>query len=397
MRITYFTDTYRIGGAERFLANVVAGAAGAGHEVVIVSTQASVLELVAGEVPASALVRVTADISGPMSRQARIAAFARAFPELALALRRTRPHLVHVNNGGYPGSELCRAATIVARFARTPSCVLSVNSAPLSRDVSHPKIEAIADRLVWRSVDAVHVGTAFVERRLCELRGMPADLGARIPYGVAEPTGTIDAVEALRRRLANGNALLVGMVSAAAEVEKGHAVFVEALARAGPDVNGVIVGAHPEGLSQDVASSGLSGRVAVVGHVPPADFGTHLRAIDLLVVPSTAYESLPLVILEAMAAAKPVFASRLSGIPEAVTDGSTGRLFDPGSVDQLAALLRHANRARDELVSMGKAGHERWRARFSTDAMTTSMLDLYERLVAPRNHSHTGRTNVSKR
>jgi len=397
MRITFFTDTYRIGGAERVLANLVAGAAAAGHEVTVVSTQASVLELIAGEGASAALIRVTAEISGLPSRNARIAAFARAFPELALALRRTRPQLVHVNNGGYPGSELCRAATLVARFARRPRCVLSVNSAPFSRELSYPTIEAIADRLVWRSVDAVHVATAFVDRRLSELRGMPENLGVQIPYGVAEPSATVDAVEALRGRLTDGNALLVGMVSAAGEVEKGHSVLVEALARAGPDVQAVVVGAHPEGLLRQVAARGLSGRVAIVGHVPAAEFGAYLRAIDLLVVPSTAYESLPLVVLEAMAAGKPVFASRLSGIPEAVLDGTTGRLFEPGDVDELAALLREATRARDELVSMGMVGRERWRERFSTHAMLTSMLNLYERLVAPRNRSHTGRTNVSRR
>ena len=254
MRITYFTDTYRIGGAERFLANVVAGAAGAGHEVTVVSTQDSVLELMAGEARSAALVRVTGDISGLPSRNARIVAFARAFPEFALALRHTRPQLVHVNNGGYPGSELCRAATLVARFARAPRCVLSVNSAPLSRELSYPKIEAIADRLVWRSVDAVHVATAFVDHRLSELRGMPEDLGVRIPYGVAEPSAAVDAVEALRGRLTDGNALLVGMVSAAGEVEKGHSVLVEALARAGPDVRAVVVGAHPERLLRQVTA-----------------------------------------------------------------------------------------------------------------------------------------------
>ena len=123
--------------------------------------------------------------------------------------------------------------------------------------------------------------------------------------------------------------------------------------------------------------------MAVVGRVSAADFGAHLRAIDLLVVPSTAYESLPLVILEAMAAARPVFASRLSGIPEAVVNGVTGRLFEPGAVDELAALLHHAAEARDELMTMGKAGGERWRAEYSIDAMTTSILHLYERLVGP--------------
>src|SRR5436305_15352442 len=97
-----------------------------------------------------------------------------------------------------------------------------------------------------------------------------------------------------------------------------------------------------------------------------------------------------------MAAGKPVFASRLSGIPEAVVDGTTGRLFEPGAVDELAALLREATRTCEELVTMGMVGRERWRESFSTHAMTTSMLKLYERLVAPRNR-YTGRAHVRKR
>ena len=76
MRITYFTDTYRIGGAERFLANVVAGAADAGHEVTVVSTQESVLELVADEVTTATLVRVNGrhlgtDVAAGAHRQVR--------------------------------------------------------------------------------------------------------------------------------------------------------------------------------------------------------------------------------------------------------------------------------------------------------------------------------------
>src|SRR6476659_7313000 len=119
MRITYFADTFRIGGAERFLADVVAGAAGAGHEVTVVSPQASVLEFIAVEAPAAETVRSREVWTRP-SRRARIGAFARALPELSIALRRTRADLVHVSNGGYPGSDLCRAAAIAARFAGRP-------------------------------------------------------------------------------------------------------------------------------------------------------------------------------------------------------------------------------------------------------------------------------------
>jgi glycosyltransferase involved in cell wall biosynthesis len=390
MRITYFADTYRLGGAERFLTSVIAGAVGGGHDVTMISPQASVLELVGAEVPAATLVRLKTDLWASTPRPARRGAFARVLCETAVAFRRARPQLIHINNGGYPGSDVCRAAAIVTHVAGGARCVLSVHSAPWPRPGSHPRAHAIADGLVWRSVDAVHVGTAFGQRRLAELRAMPPDLGRHIPYGVAEPSGTTDAVAALRRRLAPENELLVGMVSATAEVEKGHAVLAWALAQAGPDVRAVIVGANPgDDFVGWLAASGLSDRVAVVGRVQSADFGAHLRAMDVLVVPSTAYESLPLVILEAMAAGKPVFGSRLSGIPEAVDDGTTGRLFEPGAVEKLATLLRQATGTRDELANMGRRGRERWQATFSTAVMTASMLDLYERLV--------GRTKVIKR
>ena len=142
--------------------------------------------------------------------------------------------------------------------------------------------------------------------------------------------------------------------------------------------------------SRWLGASGLSDRVAVVGRVPSADFGAHLRAIDVLVVPSTAYESLPLVILEAMAAGKPVFASRLSGIPEAVVDGTTGRLFEPGAVERARGAATPGDRRRaTSWRTWEGAAASGGSATFSTAVMTTSMLDLYERLV--------GRTKVIKR
>jgi glycosyltransferase involved in cell wall biosynthesis len=385
MRITYFTDTFRIGGAERFLADLAAGVTNAGHEVTVVSPQTSVLELIAGEVPAARVIRSRPDVWARTSRRARMAAFAHAVPELLVVLRRTRPHLLHFNNGGYPGSELCRAATVSARFAGARKRVLTVHSTPWQRAVSPPHLHAIADGLVWRSVDAVHVGTAFAAKRLGELRGMPPALGRHIPYGVREPLGTSDAVTTLRARFAPGTGILVGMISATGEVEKGHAVFADALARARPDIHALIVGAHPgDEFDQQLAQAGLAERVALVGRVPSAEFGAHLRAIDLLVVPSTAYESLPLVVLEAMAAGKPVFASRLSGIPEAVGDGETGRLFTPCAAGELATMLDEAASDPGKLAQMGEAAHDRWKTMFSVTRMTTSMLELYEELTGGR-------------
>ncbi len=64
-----------------------------------------------------------------------------------------------------------------------------------------------------------------------------------------------------------------------------------------------------------------------------------LASLDFLVVPSIWEENSPLVIREAFAAAVPVIASRIGGIPETLVDGAGGMLFEPGDVNELTRLL----------------------------------------------------------
>src|SRR4051812_4047637 len=368
MRVAYFADTPRIGGAERYLADVAAGTAAAGHEVVVVSPQLEVLELVARFARG---VRAGDDAyARSPSPAARAAALARSAPAIGRALARTGADLLHVNNGGYPGSDLCRVATIVAA-ARIRRRVLGVHSVPWARADSIPAVQAAVDRAVWASAHAVVGATEIVGEGLRNERGMPGRLYRKVPYGVREPGGRDDA-SALRASLAPDGRLLVGMVSGTADPEKGHAVLVSALAAAGADVRAVVVGALPDGLDD------VDGRVTLAGRVP--EVGPYLHAVDAVVVPSTAYESLPLVVLEAMAAGKAVIASRLSGIPEAVVDGQTGKLFTPGSVAELTALLRDAAADRDALAALGRAGRARWEQTYSVEAMVAATLDLYESL-----------------
>jgi glycosyltransferase involved in cell wall biosynthesis len=386
MRIAYFMDTPRLGGAERFLADLAAGADAAGHEVTVLSPQRFLLDYVK-ETAFDANFELAGRVDYFSARPglATIASLVRAMPGLRRTIGRSRTDVLHINNGGYPGSDLSRLAALVAPFAGSPHCVLSVHNPAWSRETSQPHLQAIVDRLVWRSVDVVHATSAFVENTLSALRGMPAALGTHIPYGVAEPAGSTGEVSELRRQFSRApSRVLLGIVAATGELHKGHAILLDALALAGVDFDLVVVGSHPgEPFLEQITRLMLEERVSVVGPVSSREVGPYLRAIDLLVVPSTGFESLPFVVLEAMAAGKPVFASSLAGIPEAVLDGETGRLFTAGSVAELAELLRQASRNPVLLGRMGAAGHERWRERFSVDAMVAAMLRLYEGF-APR-------------
>jgi glycosyltransferase involved in cell wall biosynthesis len=383
MRIAYLTDVDRIGGAERFLATIASGAVGAGHDVTVLSPQPFLLDFMHEAVPHARLSLSRVDVAASASRWPRLGALARAAPSLPVSLARLNTELLHVNNGGYPGSDLCRSAAIAARFVRVPRRLLSVHSAPWPREFSQPQLQAVVDRAVWGSVDAVHATTSFVEARLSELRGMPTGLGRHVPYGVAVPPRDAERVAALRHRLVGSdNAMVVGMISATVDEAKGHGVLIDALARAGTGIRAVIVGPHPgDAFRRRIQELGLAGRVTVEGSVPSVSVADYLYAVDTVVVPSTAFESLPLVVLEAMAAAKAVLASRLSGIPEAVVDGATGRLFAPGAADELAMLLVEANGDRDGLAGLGRAGFERWRSEYSSERMTAAMLELYDELL----------------
>jgi glycosyltransferase involved in cell wall biosynthesis len=379
MRIAYLTDTPRPGGAERVLEQLAEAAVSAGHDVVLLAPQRWLLERAAAAIPGLRTrelgFRASLEELGPA---ARLGALAAALPGLVGALRAERPDVLHVNNGGYPGSDLCRLAIIAGRLARVPRRLLTVHAVPRARAESIPIVQAIADRLVWASRPTVVGATAVVEQGLRGQRGMPAGLSwAQIPYGVAEPDGAQDAA-AFRAQLGvPPDAILVGMVSATDDAQKGHRVLVEALAEVA-GIHAAIVGADPPvDVLERVADLELGDRVAVAGRVP--EIGPVYHAIDALVVPSIADESLPLVVLEAMAAARPVIASRLSGIPEAVRDGETGRLFEPGDVDGLASALRELAADPAGARAWGTSARAAWAQRYSLHAMTGATLALYER------------------
>ncbi len=377
MRILYVTDTRGIGGAERYLATLAEGAAERGHEALLLAPQEEVVAWLRREAPSVHAERAFSDAYHDASNPARRgAALLALLPRLAHSLRRLRPDVVHVNNGGFPGSDLCRIALPAARLAGVALRTITVHSSPWPRDhLTDPRIQALADRLVWSSAHVVICPSEAVVEGLTVRRRMPASLGRTIHYGVAAVLHEPRAAAGLRERLAPDGELLVGMVSARPEEPKGYGVLLEALAVAGDRVRGVVVGPPPEDLAARAHAAGLSRRLAIEG--PRGNVGDYYAAFDVLAVPSTSGECMPLVILEAASVGTPTFASRLSGIPEAIADGVDGRLFRPGAAEELGEIMRSAELDRGRIAAMGRAARERWQSHFQPDAMVRSTLALY--------------------
>jgi glycosyltransferase involved in cell wall biosynthesis len=163
---------------------------------------------------------------------------------------------------------------------------------------------------------------------------------------------------------------------------KGHDVLLRALALSRSEASLTLAGRGPlrGELERLAAALGLDRRVRFAGD---AGEGRELLAdCDLFVHPSRT-EGLGTAVLDAMVAGRPVLASRAGGLPEAVVDGSTGWLVEPGRPERLAAALdRIDDAARQDpglLARRGAAGRDRVLERFGVAAMVGGVREVYDR------------------
>ena len=101
-----------------------------------------------------------------------------------------------------------------------------------------------------------------------------------------------------------------------------------------------IVGEGPErpALERQIMTSGLQGRIYLIGQVPRADLPGYYRYADLVVMTSKS-EGIPVVLMEAMAHERLVLAPAITGIPELVEHQRTGFLYQPGSLPDFVSAV----------------------------------------------------------
>jgi len=181
------------------------------------------------------------------------------------------------------------------------------------------------------------------------------------------------------------DAFLVGNVGRLA-LQKGQRHLIAAmplLLERVPRARAIIAGGGDlEDYLRDLASEmGVADQVHVLG--PRKDVPALMHAIDLFVVPSVS-EGFGLVLLEAMAAGRPIVASRVATIPEVVADGETGLLVPAGDPLALASALAELAEQPSTAARMGEAGRERLRRQFSVEKMVGDTELLYRELLDER-------------
>jgi glycosyltransferase involved in cell wall biosynthesis len=165
--------------------------------------------------------------------------------------------------------------------------------------------------------------------------------------------------------------------------QKGQDVLVQAMAdvaRAEPRARLVLVGDGPEKrrLERLVRRLGLGERVTLAGQ--RRDVVRALSAADLFASASR-YEGLPLAVMEAMAAAKPVVATRVDSLPELIADGESGLLVPPEEPGRLAGACLEVLKGPGLARRLGAAARRRIEEGFTLEAMISAHESLYEEVL----------------
>jgi glycosyltransferase involved in cell wall biosynthesis len=273
----------------------------------------------------------------------------------------------------------------VGFWARLAGIRTVIASRRWGADSSRPRLDTL-NRAMSRRATRLLVNSSAVGTRLVQQEGYSPERVTVVPnFLEPEAFEVLDAAERERRLAALGvpaGGWVVGIVARLSAV-KNHALLLHAVRRltaADPSVHIVIVGDGPTrtDLEQLARSLELQERVTFTGTLPNRPNPHDL--FDLSVLTSRS-EGFPNAVVEAMAAARPIVATDVGGVRDAVTDGETGLLVPSDDEARLAAAIQQLRDDPARAEAMGRAGRRAAKERFSQEVVLNQLIELYEELA----------------
>ena len=290
-------------------------------------------------------------------------------------LGRERPDLLHVHHV-WPAADRYLAA--LAAAAGVPRLVVTEHI----EGHSHSEAQVRLKIRELERADAVTAVSAAVADSLVRDYGVDRARLRVVPNGAEPPDEVAErpAVRRLREELGAGVLRPLWVCAGRLEEQKGQDVLLDALAevrRRGLEFVAVLAGEGRQraALEERARALGLEANVRFAGQVD--DVGPLLAAADAVAMPSR-WEGLPLVLLEALARGRPVVASAVGGVPEAVSDGEHARLVPPGDALALAGALEEFHRHPDAALRMGWRGAMRVRERYTWERVVETFEAVYD-------------------
>jgi glycosyltransferase involved in cell wall biosynthesis len=180
-----------------------------------------------------------------------------------------------------------------------------------------------------------------------------------------------------------GDRFAVGWIGRMTAVKRTDDVLIafKSLRDSGVDAVLCMVGDGPDRLplEQRAQELGVARDTVFLGY--QEDVAPFYAAFDVLVLPS-GNEGTPVTVIEALAAERPVVATRVGGVPDVVRDGEDGFLVEAGATEDLADRLGRLARDPALRARMGKKGRERVLPRYAVKRLVDDVDELYRSLLS---------------
>lgn len=308
-----------------------------------------------------------------------------AVAELVRLINKEKFHLIHTQ-----GARADFFARVAVKFSHRPYLVSTIQMPVDGFNVAiHRRIlYRFFDRFLERYVDRFIVVSKNLKNFLIKTRQIPSKKIVKIYNGIEidsfKPNLQAKDYKQLKKSFnINEETFTVGAIGRLCW-QKGFEYFLRSIPkiiRNNNKVNFLLIGAGPlekplENLAKRLE---IDKRVVFTGFRD--DIRSILAMIDVLVVPSIR-EGFPMIILEAMAMAKPIIASNLPGISEQLINGTTGCLVHPKDPEAISNAIMDLIADREKGIRLGARARQHVIENFSNEKMVNKVEQVYQELLS---------------
>ncbi len=311
-----------------------------------------------------------------------------AVTRLVGEIRRVRPHILHTHTA--KAGAVGRAAALLAGDARPPVIVHTYHGHVLTGyfDPLRTQFFRETERALARHTDRLIAVGPEVRDDLVALGVAPAEKFAVIRLGIDLESRVLTVDRRAEFRHLFGvpeDRFVVGWIGRMTAIKRVPDILAafKALRDRGVSATLCLVGDGPDrdAIEQLASDLGIVRDVLFVGY--QRDVAPYYAFFDALLLTS-ANEGTPVVAIEALAAERPVVATRVGGVPDVVDDNESGFLVAVGDIETTADRLEQLAGDPELRARMGKAGREHVVPRYRVERLIEDTDELYRELLSAR-------------
>jgi len=404
LKILLFTEIYDCGGVDTFIINLVnSWPRKEDHFVIVANEDYPGLSIVENKMSRSSevirhnirsyqkifirnrLVNILKKIASPLLRYIFILV---TILSLRKILLKSKADILMVINGGYPGGDSCRAASISwGFFSGKPEAIHNYHSTVQKAAWHSTMQECMVDWLLCKYTNQfVTVSRAAAESMSFRPMIFSKNITSYIHNGLdVVPDASVPGKN-IRDELGISNTAPLCLMLSTYDSGKGHFFLFKAFAKVleeVPEAHLLICG---YGLPHEIKQvNGYVRDMQLTEHIHLMGFRTDISHLldnsEVLVVASQVNESFGFTSVEAMAHKVPVVATNIGGIPEVVVNGEGGYCIGNNDVDSYARHIVLLLKDEDLRKEQGERGYKRYRDFFTAETMASGYAKILHKFA----------------